>query len=327
MENADALNPSTVPPSTEPASAPAAPSPKRKKRFSLKLAALVAVVVLVVAMTAFVYTRPPTDSAVRRIVSVVPYPAVVVNGQMVPMEDYLVERDALANYFAMSATADGQPVTAPSEEELSTNILETLVNKTAIEQIAKQRGITLDEARVDSTYQEAVAPAGGEDVFADQLQQTFGWTTDQFRERVINSVVLALQVSEAIAADKDIQAEAKTKADGAAARLDAGEDFATVAGDTSEDSSAAQGGDLGYLTLADLDPAWAEAVDALEVGQHTAVLETDESYVIFGLTDRIEGGDATKYKLSAIVVNKKTLKEVVDDYIAHAHVWKLVKQA
>ncbi len=75
------------------------------------------------------------------------------------------------------------------------------------------------------------------------------------------------------------EAQAKSLADQALAELQTGTPFDQVAKTFSTDTSAAGGGDYGYLTATDpVDPAWVAALFALPVG---------------GTTDVIQGADGT----------------------------------
>jgi peptidyl-prolyl cis-trans isomerase D len=82
----------------------------------------------------------------------------------------------------------------------------------------------------------------------------------------------------------DEQALAQIEA--VAARLAAGEDFAELAKETSQDSgSATQGGDLGYFGRDVMEPAFEEAVFALEnEGDVTEPVQTEFGYHLIKLT-------------------------------------------
>jgi peptidyl-prolyl cis-trans isomerase D len=80
--------------------------------------------------------------------------------------------------------------------------------------------------------------------------------------------------------------QALQQAEAIAARLAQGEDFATLAMETSQDTgSAAQGGDLGYFGRDVMDPAFEEAVFALEnEGDVTEPVKTEFGYHLIKLT-------------------------------------------
>ncbi|NBS41718.1 hypothetical protein EBS80_03575 [bacterium] len=277
-------------------------------------------VLLLVGTTSFVYLRPPTDAAVRRIVGVVPYPAAVVGNQAISMRAFLDERDALNTYFQTTAAQGG---TAPTETEITANIMDTLVHKAAVDQLAVQNGVTVDDARVDEFYAQATSGTD-EATFAAQLTQMFGWTPDEFRARVVKPVVLATQLSEKVSADAGRQEARKQKAQAAYDRVAAGEDFAAVAAEQSQDSSAQTGGDIGYVSMSDVPDEWKDDIYALGTGDVSPVVEGQDAFMIFKLTDRTGVGDAEKVQLSLISIPKETLDEVVQDYLATTRVWKLI---
>jgi parvulin-like peptidyl-prolyl isomerase len=85
------------------------------------------------------------------------------------------------------------------------------------------------------------------------------------------------------------QAQALEKAKELRERILAGEDFAALAKNNSEDvMSAPLGGDLGFMELDDLDKAFKDAVLKLEVGEISDVVETGYGYHIIQVLDKRE---------------------------------------
>ena len=84
------------------------------------------------------------------------------------------------------------------------------------------------------------------------------------------------------------QAAARARAEGAMQRIAAGEPFAEVAGDLTENKRARPNkGDVGYLVRKGND--WLEqALVGIGVGQHTGILESPAGYDILMLTDTSE---------------------------------------
>jgi peptidyl-prolyl cis-trans isomerase SurA len=80
--------------------------------------------------------------------------------------------------------------------------------------------------------------------------------------------------------------KAKTEADGVAARLREGADFAEVAREQSKDGSAAAGGDLGWLTPGELQPLFEEPILKISPGEVTAPIKSENGYHLFRLEAR-----------------------------------------
>ena len=84
--------------------------------------------------------------------------------------------------------------------------------------------------------------------------------------------------------DKLTDEQAKAKLDEAKARLENGEDFATLAKELSQDpGSAANGGDLGYAGPGVYDPAFEDALYALKQGDVSAPVRTDYGWHLIKL--------------------------------------------
>ncbi len=99
------------------------------------------------------------------------------------------------------------------------------------------------------------------------------------------------------AADPEGDEQVLAKANEVTARLDAGEDFAALAEEFSDDpGSASSGGDLGWNERGVFVPEFEEALFALEeVGQHTQPVLTQYGYHIIRL-DGMRGGDIAPFE-------------------------------
>lgn len=77
------------------------------------------------------------------------------------------------------------------------------------------------------------------------------------------------------------------------ARLQSGEDFATVAQEYSEDPrTASGGGDMGFIPVSvmEANPALKLAIDSLRVGQMSGIIRSNDGYHILKLLGREEAG-------------------------------------
>lgn len=91
-------------------------------------------------------------------------------------------------------------------------------------------------------------------------------------------------------ADEETLAKAKAKADAVRARLAAGEDFAELAKENSDDpGSAKQGGDLGFFSSGDMVPEFNKTVFAMNKGDVSEPVRTQFGFHIIKLID-VKGG-------------------------------------
>ena len=100
-----------------------------------------------------------------------------------------------------------------------------------------------------------------------------------------------------LAADPEGDNEVLASAQEVVARLDAGEDFAALAAELSEDpGSASAGGDLGWNEPGVFVPEFEQALFALEeIGQYTAPVQSQFGYHIIRL-DGVRGGDIAPFE-------------------------------
>lgn len=303
---------------------PSSDSEKKKKGKSKLLfgvlGALLVVLLAAGGLTGFVYTQSPTSDAVRKIVNVIPYPVAMVNWEPVSFQEYLNERDALENY--MNNAPQGAQQNLSSED-----VMDTLLNKVAVEQYARKNDIQLEQSRVDEYTEQVMGTGQQREQFKSQLESTFGWSVEEFEKRVVESVVLASQVNEWVQQNDSIQSDRKQIAEDALKRINEGEDFNAVAEEVSGQFSAAQGGDIGKVPANELPEDWRGNVEDLAVGEHTDVISGSSAFLIFRLNEKVEAETeegAPKLGLSVVVVPKKSLQAVVDAYLEDSKVWKFI---
>jgi len=135
----------------------------------------------------------------------------------------------------------------------------------------------------------------------------------------------------AAAGDKKASATAKAKIEAIIARLKKGEDFATVAKQTTEDpSSKANGGDLGYFTKDQMVPEFSAVAFKLKKGEISGPVKTQFGWHVIKVEDtRIKPPptfDAVKAQIENYVM-RKAQAELVTKLRAEAKIEKFYKTA
>ena len=82
---------------------------------------------------------------------------------------------------------------------------------------------------------------------------------------------------------------AQLKAEAVRARIMKGEDFAKVAGEVSDAPSKANGGLIGPIKTADIDPSFLKILEPLKVGDVTRPIRTPRGYQILKLESETKG--------------------------------------
>ena len=102
--------------------------------------------------------------------------------------------------------------------------------------------------------------------------------------------------------------EAKKTAEEALKKVKAGEDFATIAKEYSEDTSASSGGELGTFGRGQMVTAFEDAAFGMKVGEISDIVETEYGYHIIKVTDKVdkqETYDEVKDEIKSILTNEK----------------------
>jgi peptidyl-prolyl cis-trans isomerase SurA len=130
--------------------------------------------------------------------------------------------------------------------------------------------------------------------------------------------------------DAKTPAAAERKIKALYARLLAGDDFATVAQEYSEDPrTAAGGGDMGFIPASALDstPQLKQAVAALQVNQFTGIIRTSSGYHIIKLLGKEPAATHTLSELRVQNAIRQTLRNEREQLLKAAYIETLRNRA
>jgi len=236
-----------------------------------------------------------------------------------------VERWELESALHQIEARAGQPMPPDRRDEIVRNILDQIVTFHVLAEQSREHQIEVSDAEVDARMaqirggfpsEDAFKQAlGAQNVTVDQLRRQtrmslevrkvvdeevtskivvddkavgafYQQNLDRFKEgeAVHASHILVTVAPNAPAADKTA---ARTKAEGILRKIRGGADFATVARAESQDpGSAPKGGDLGFFSKGQMDPAFEEAAFALKPGAVSGIVESQFGFHIIKLIER-----------------------------------------
>ena len=255
------------------------------------------------------------------------------------------------------------PVPAERRDEIYRKVLEELVTYTLLRQEAKARNFTATDAEVEEQLNTMKQAARGEDAFKKALAERkmtlerlktdarteisiakmmnaqvtntteatdaevkdfYDKNPDRFkRAESVRASHILLMVDPS--ADEATKQQTKTKIDGILKRAKAGEDFAALAKQNSQDGSAAQGGDLGYFPKEKMVPAFSDVAFALKTGEVSDVVTTQFGVHIIKVTDRKPAGTVPLEEVSPRV--KEYLTEQKKQQQAQAFIEQVRQKA
>lgn len=238
------------------------------------------------------------------------------------MKKWILSLALIMGIISLSACNNGDSSEAVAETKagnVTKDELYEAMKKTYGEQVLQQlvyekvlsEKYKITDEELDAKVNEVKAQLG--DNFEMALAQ-YQMTEESFRE----SLKLDLLVEKAATADvkvtdkeileyydnlkpeikaRHILVEDEAKAKEMKAKLDQGEDFATLAKENSTDpGSAEQGGDLGWFGAGAMVPEFEEAAYALDVNQISEPVKTDNGWHVIQVTEKKEKENLDKMK-------------------------------
>ena len=241
-------------------------------------------------------------------------PAAIVNGQEIPMAAFLREVEkrqaALVQRGVNLNTPQGQ-AQLEQEKQLA---LDNMIDDALVMQDAAKEGVAVTDAELDAEMQKIISSLGGQAKFEELLKQA-GQTLDEARSmqrvqmlylKMRDRVVGNLQTAEQVHA-RHILVNSQATAQALLAQIQAGADFGQVAQQSSLDNlTRANGGDLGWFARGTLPAKEVEdAAFALQPGQLSGVIQSAFGYHIVQVLERdparkLEGDQFVKVQQQAM---------------------------
>lgn len=253
-----------------------------KHRIIVVTATLAAVTVIAFLIYCVIglYKFQQHNTFLYRVTQVIPLPIARVQGSFVEYENYLFELRHYVHYYQNQLQQDFSGEERQQLVEYRKQALEDVINQAYVKKLAKQHKVTVSDKEVTERIAEVRNQnrlGNNDKVFADVLREYWGWSVADFKRSLKQQIL-----EEKVMAKLDT--EATQKAEAAVARLNAGEDFAAVAKELSEDTvSKPNGGDYGFgITKSNpnIPPQVVSRLFQLQPGQHSAVINAGQTLEI-----------------------------------------------
>jgi hypothetical protein len=293
---------------------------KRIKVSTLVYGLLIILVVILGIASILAYgTRSEIGSKIAaKIAVVVPFPAAIVDWRHVvyirEVEDNMatIAKFYKSQDFAKEGlridftTVDGKKRLRIKERE----IMDKMVEDRIIEILAKQRGVVISSADVDSIVDQKLNEFGtAQDVKTDLLN-SYGWSIDDFKKHVVSPGLYAEALAQKIVVEnaKDTS-KAKNRIVEAQKQLESGKDFVEVVRSHSEGSSKNENGELGWAKKDQVLPELQAALFGKDVPKSNAIIESSIGFHIVEIENKKQEGGEDVLQLRQIFVSKNTFTD------------------
>ncbi len=302
---------------------------------SVVIAGLIIAFVLVAGLTAFTYLFPQNGASVR-IRSIVPQPAILVNGtHMIMFHDVDTDMASIRRFYESQSdelskagvrvdfsTEDGQKRLMVREKEL----LNKMVEDKAIQILAQDRHITITQDAVSSAVDQKISALGNnrDDVSA-KLKRLYGWDMDDFENKIVAPEMYRDALAAVYAKDIDTSSYAKNRALAAQNDLKQKKSFADVAKEYSQGNTAADGGELGWVPISSLAPELTSTVKKQAINQVSDIIESSLGFHIIAIEERKQEQGQEMVRMKQIFTRKVTFSDWLTQQMKRMNVTVLFK--
>lgn len=221
----------------------------------------------------------------------------LVNGDPISMAEFQQQAFDTQRYHVDQGGID--PNTEDGQQQLlilRRGVLRDMIDQKLMEQAAEELNITVTDDELEADMKSLIAEVGGQAAFARKLAET--QTSKDAWIELERASLIGRKVLEAITAElprtaefvhaRQIYCKLKADCEVALARLEAGEDFAALAREISEDiSTKDQGGDLDWITRGSLlSPELEALVFELQNGERSSVAASELGFHIVEVLER-----------------------------------------
>ncbi len=258
-------------------------------------------VVVVVAFASYcllaLYKFHSSSTFIYRITQVIPFPIAKAGSRYVAYENYLFELRHYTHYYQTQQRVDFSSQSGKQQlAEFRKRAMSQVVDYAYIKELADKNRISVSDAELNDAIRlvrNQNRLGSNDQVFEDVLKEFWGWSVGDFKRELRQQMLAQKVVS-------TLDTATHNRADQAYKRLQAGEDFAAVAKQTSDDlASRDNGGSYGFtISQSDrnLSPQVIDTIFKLNINEISKVINTGSSLEIIKLTQK----DGTKVQAAHI---------------------------
>lgn len=214
-----------------------------------------------------------------------PWPAASYGWQPISYANYLHTRRAVDHY---TKYLEAQKATATSATNTITGeTLTKLLRDQATFDLATEHGVHMSTADLDQAFTAEILQGGNSQETTKAINQLYGWTPTEFKNRILRVVLMRAKLQEALAADTKLNGASKAQAEKVLALVQAGtQSFEDIAKAYSDDSYGAGGGDLGFFGRGQQVKEIDDAAFSLAVGQTSDLIHSQYGWHVIKVTDK-----------------------------------------
>lgn len=282
------------------------------------------IILLLVGVGVAIYGFKSENKLVYRVSRIVHYPVVTIDSKVFPWlstnsagyDQYLYYLEATKQGEKIVRERQGNAAEISEEDylQLKSEILDNLGDRLILDAEAKKRNIDVTDQEIQDRYSQLVENSGGEEQAKSFIRDYFGWSVEEWQENILKKGLLEEKLAKTLSEDQGLKDQARVRAEEVLSKVQAGEDFAELAKQYSEDSSAENGGDLGVIEKGVTVKSFEDAAFALDKDQTSGIVETEYGFHIIKVNDKSDDKIRVSHILIKAVSFESWMEQAREDY-------------
>ncbi|PIP67095.1 MAG: hypothetical protein CO042_01330 [Parcubacteria group bacterium CG_4_9_14_0_2_um_filter_41_8] len=302
----------------------------KKQNMKIAGATVGVLIIFIILFGIGIYKLGWQSKSARFVSRVVPYPAILVDWELIGFYTYVDELRALEQYWDFQRENKNVLLGIPEKEEIRERLVNKLITEKITAQFARANGILIDDQDLYLEWDRLRQSSSAQSEISDFLSSAYGWSDKKFISKVLYPFLLEEKVKSYLIqqtgdSDDQILEDAReiyvlTKEQGA--------DFSSLAKEYSEDDfSGKNGGDLGYFGRGTMDPYFEEAVFSMNIGDISEPVKSSYGYHIIKLEDLLYNDDGvpTQARVRHILIKGFDFDEWMSGERDRVSVFRLVR--
>jgi parvulin-like peptidyl-prolyl isomerase len=258
--------------------------PKKNLLVIVITAIVTALVLVTVGVGVYIYYSGYRVAWVNAIARVVPYPMAIVDGNLVRLSDFTINMQiAQHNVLAQKQVDIFDPANKQYREMVEQGVLASQVEGIVIDRLDAKYKIAVTSDDIKKEEDTLIKQFKDRADFEKTVKDLFGCDVATFESHILHNQIAKQKLQKYYLDNKELTKTERDKAAEVLTKIQKGGDFAALAKQYSDDSSASQGGDLGTAALGTYDPDFEKAALALEPGKVSGIVQTQFGWHIIQL--------------------------------------------
>lgn len=255
----------------------------------------------------------------KSISKIIPFPVVFINGESVVFyDDFFDNVDSLKNFYRNQdfssvgirvdlTTEEGKRRFRVKEKE----VLNKMIEDDLVRDLAEERGIEISSKVAKESVERMLQETGFRDNIESNLDKLYGWSMEDFEEKVVLPSVYADKLKESVEKDilNDVNLKIKESIDSDCKNIKSEEDFNRIALEYANKGDSERNGDLGWFKQEQLSEDLSEKIFSMKTGDISDIIESEMGYHVIMLKEKKNEAGEELVSISQVFSPKDTFEE------------------